>query len=111
MLHLHVVAGGVGLELAGATVVGDPEAVATLVQVEGCVAVEGDPVVVPAHPLREGALVVAAVNFKRKNTLIKILNLRNCELVKAILTTSRPLLGLVGLFCFISNANWCYNTF
>ena len=51
-----------GLKLAGAGVVGDPEAVAALVQVEGGVPVQGDPVVMAAHPIRKGTLLVASVN-------------------------------------------------
>ena len=62
VLHLDVVAGGVRLKLTGAAVVGDPEAVAALVQVKRGVTVQRDPVVVPAHPIGEGALLVAAVN-------------------------------------------------
>ena len=62
VFHLHVVAAGMGLELAGATVVGDPEAVAALVEVDGRVPLQRDPVVVSSQPLREGALVVAAVH-------------------------------------------------
>lgn len=63
VLHLQVVAGGVGLELAGASVVGDPEAVAALIQVEGGVPVQGDPIVMAAHPIRKGTLLIAAVNW------------------------------------------------
>jgi len=56
------VAGGVGFELAGTSVVGDPEAVAALIQVEGGVPVQGDPIVMAAHPIRKGTLLIAAVN-------------------------------------------------
>ena len=61
-LHLEVVTGSVGLELAGAGVVGDPEAVAALVEVEGGVPVQGDPVVMAAHPIRKCTLLVTSVN-------------------------------------------------
>ena len=62
VLHLEVMTGGMGLELAGAGVVSDPEAVAALVQVEGGVPVQGDPVVMAAHPIRKGALLVTSIN-------------------------------------------------
>jgi len=62
VLHLDVVAGGVRLELTGAAVVGDPQAVAALVQVQGGVPVQRDPVVVATHPIGKSAFLVAAVN-------------------------------------------------
>lgn len=67
VVQLDFVAGGVGLQLTDADgVVGDSQAVAPFVQVDGGGTVQGHPVVMPTHPVREDALFVVVVNYKIK---------------------------------------------
>ncbi len=63
VVQLDFVTRCVGFQLADAEgVVGDSQAVAPFVQVDGGGPVEGHPVVVVTHPVRKDALFVVVVN-------------------------------------------------